>query len=128
MDYNVTFKIEILNEVAAYLRAKYWKYMDAHNIDIDDNSNVVALLAKDISALKKSMLIDCETLDDLKVVENKFSLMKSIIERLESNFQPIFTVIAGVNGAGKTTLFNSMTEEEQKLIGSRINPDELALA
>jgi hypothetical protein len=87
MDYNVTLKKEVLSEFAAGLLAKYWRYMDANGIDKNDSSDSTALLAKDISFLKKSILNDCRTLDDLKVVEIRFSYIRSIIERLQENRQ-----------------------------------------
>ena len=85
MDYNVTLEKEVLGEVAASLLAKYWKYMDAHNIDKNDNTNSTALLAKDISVIKKSILVDCKTLDDLKIVEGRLLQIRLIIERLKEN-------------------------------------------
>jgi hypothetical protein len=85
LDYDITFKQEILREVAASVRADYSRYMYQAGIDYQDKDNLVVMLANDAFSLKEYVLTDCKTLDDLRIVEGKLQGLKSIVERLLEN-------------------------------------------
>jgi hypothetical protein len=82
MKYETMLEKEILRELASSLLAKYQKYMNANNIDINDKFNKIASTADNIYDLKELILMDCKTLDDLKPIKEKLLENKSFIERL----------------------------------------------
>ncbi|MBO4353260.1 MAG: hypothetical protein J5818_07220, partial [Eggerthellaceae bacterium] len=81
--YHYTIQQEVLNEQAASLSCDLMNYLVENNIDINDQTNPVAILLIQLLALKRS-LID-ETSDDdavLEGVRRHFEYISEFVGRL----------------------------------------------
>ena len=74
--------MEVLREFAASLNARYSRYMSKHGLEWEDENNLVVSYDREINASKDAIL-DCNTLEELKVFEDRLKELRSIIERLE---------------------------------------------
>ena len=84
LDYNVTYKKEILLEVAASVYADFCRYIDGKHIDYDDMTNGITVLTKDVFK-SRDVILDCKTLDELRAAEEKLHEWKCLIEYLIEN-------------------------------------------
>jgi hypothetical protein len=80
--YQVTLEQEVLHEMAASLGARYYHYIENCDIDSEDLDNPVVSYKWEIYAMKDSIL-DCKTLDELKVFSDRLIELRFTIERLE---------------------------------------------
>ena len=81
--YHYTLQQEVLNEQAANLSCDLMDYLIAHEIDVSDKSNPVALLLRQVLALKKSLLTP-EADDDefLQRIRGHLSYLGQFVEEL----------------------------------------------
>lgn len=78
-EYEVTFKMEILCEFAASVYGDYYRLKNAGKI-----STLTPALAAASKAINlKYEILDCETLEELQVIEDRLRDMKTAIEEVD---------------------------------------------
>ena len=81
--YDVTYRMEILNEVAASISASYFRYMQKHNIDDEDSNSPVAKKCDKVWSFKRQIL-KCNTLKELQDIADNLRLLQDYIEACEA--------------------------------------------
>jgi len=80
--YTVTLKTEVLREFAASINARYSRYFIKHDIDRKDKTHPLVSSNREV-VLAKDEMLNCETLEELFVFENRLKELRDKIEELE---------------------------------------------
>jgi hypothetical protein len=83
MDYKVTLEQEVLREIAAGISADFFRYAQENGIDSNDMTNPIVQLKKEAAAMKDKILIECNTLDELKPFDERLKKMRHILEEMQ---------------------------------------------
>lgn len=84
--YEITLEKEVLREMAASIHAKYANYIIANTIDSENYAQPVIMMYNDVSAIKRNIIPDYNTLIDLKVAEGKLKQLDTFIENLRNGY------------------------------------------
>ena len=75
---------EVLSEFTAEIIADFTRYFRKNKIDIKDMDNPLVVLNKKLCELKSTIFSDkVESMNDLRIIEEKFLFAKSILKELE---------------------------------------------
>jgi hypothetical protein len=87
--YDFTIGQEVLNEFAAEVWAEYVAYCDAHNIDIMDMKQPMAVKTQLVYDYKRKIIEtgECETIEDLEPIKNKLQEMRDELVKLKEKEQ-----------------------------------------
>ena len=82
-DYNFYLEKEVLSEFTAEILADFTRYFIRNDIDTDDKMNAMTLIFDELCELKNSIYSNkMQTIDDLKILEEKFLFAKSILKEV----------------------------------------------
>ena len=81
---NFYLEQEVLSEFTAEIIADFTRYFRKNKIDINDMNNPLVVLNKKLCELKFTIFSDkVESMNDLRIIEEKFLFAKSILKELE---------------------------------------------
>ena len=81
---NFYLEQEVLSEFTADIIADFTRYFRKNKIDIKDMGNPLVVLNKKLCELKATIFSDkVESMNDLRIIEEKFLFAKSILKELE---------------------------------------------
>ena len=79
-DYELTFKIEIVNKRGASLLSRLYRYQDSLVISIDDESNPWILMSDDLSDLIHTNIYLVENFDEIERYSDYFDGIERMLE------------------------------------------------
>ena len=75
---------EVLSEFTAEIIADFIRYINRNKIDKNDKTNAMIIIFDELGKLKNSIYSEkIKTMEDLKILEEKFLFAKSILKELE---------------------------------------------
>lgn len=85
-NYEITLEKEVLREMAAGIYAKYANYIVANRIDSENYTQPIIMMYNDLSAIKRNIIPNYNTLTDLKLAEGKLRQLDTFIENLRNGY------------------------------------------
>ena len=80
--YEITYQMELLNELAASIAAQYFHYKQKNEISNEDTDLPVVKKCIRVWELKRQIL-DCKTLEELAEIKNELLMLNDYIEACE---------------------------------------------
>lgn len=82
-DYEFHLEQEVISEFTAEILAEFSRYFIENDIDIDDKTNPIVIINNKLCELKATLYTDeIKSMEDLKLIEEKFLFSKSILKEM----------------------------------------------